>query len=331
MNPAFSRNPKPPALAGGVFTKSSRYAAYYSQGVIELMPCSSDKFYSFKYVNGHPGNTLKGKLSVVAFGVLSEVESGYPLLISEMTLLTAFRTAAVAALGAKYLARSESSHLALVGTGAQAEFMAHALKSVLPIEQISYFDRDSQAMKKFASNMQGAGVQLNPHGGIYGAVRDADMVVTATAAKRRAILLRREELKDGAHLHAMGGDCPGKTELDPNLVKQCRRVVEFAEQTRLEGEMQNLPDLPVHAELWEIVSGQKPGRENDREITLLDAVGFGLEDYSVLRVVYGLADEFGVGQTCDLIPELDDPKNLFGLLVSPYRAATNPPIKYSVR
>ncbi len=108
------------------FTQSARTATHYDAGVIELMPCSGDRYYSFKYVNGHPGNPAQGKLSVVAIGVLAEVDTGYPLLISEMTLLTALRSAAVAALGARYLARQDTSHLALIGTGAQAEFLVEA-------------------------------------------------------------------------------------------------------------------------------------------------------------------------------------------------------------
>ena len=104
------------------FYKSPRHATHYPQGVIELMPISDKQWYSFKYVNGHPSNTHQNKLCVVAVGMLSDAQNGYPLLLSEMTLLTALRTAATGALGAKYLARKNSSNLAIIGTGAQAEF-----------------------------------------------------------------------------------------------------------------------------------------------------------------------------------------------------------------
>lgn len=312
------------------FTRSSRHATHYGNGVIELMPCSNERFYSFKYVNGHPGNPAQNKLSVVAFGVLAEVDTGYPLLISEMTLLTAMRTAAVAALGARYLARQESSHLALIGTGAKAEFLVAALRLVLPVEEISYFDTDAGAMQKFADNMHGQGLRLHPLSAVYGAVADADMIVTATAAKRRVDLLSRYQLRDGAHIHAMGGDCPGKTELSPELVKQCKRVVEYTAQTRQEGEIQNLPDISVHAELWELIRGIKTGRTNDHEITLFDAVGYALEDYSALRLIYRLADELSIGREVALIPELENPKNLFGLTASPNRSAISSRIQCRV-
>ncbi len=119
------------------------------------------------------------------------------------------------------------------------------------------------------------------------------------------------------------GDCPGKTELDPELVKQCKRVVEYIEQTRHEGEIQNLPGIGVHAELWELITGHKTGRANAHEITLFDAVGYALEDYSALRVIYRLADELNIGRDLELIPDLEDPKNLFGLTAAPNRLDIN--------
>lgn len=109
------------------FHKSPRHATHYPHGVIELMPCADDTYYAFKYVNGHPGNPQQGKLSVFGLGMLTDVASGYPLLLSEMTLLTAIRTAATAALAADYLARAESNRLGIIGTGAQAEFLILAI------------------------------------------------------------------------------------------------------------------------------------------------------------------------------------------------------------
>jgi len=313
------------------FHLSARHATHYPHGVIELMPCSDDRLYSFKYVNGHPGNTAQGRLSVVAFGVLAEVSSGYPLLIAEMTLLTALRTAAVAALGARYLARASSRHLALIGCGAQGEFLVHALGCVLPLEQVSFFDPDGAAMRKFSTNLGPSGLQLRPCKGIDAALEQADVIVTATAAKRRQVLLHQGQVPAGTHIHALGGDCPGKTELDPALVADSKRVVEYLPQTREEGELQNLPEPGVHAELWELVSGNKPGREDPAEITLFDAVGFALEDFSILRLVQRLAQEMGLGRALQLIPELNDPKDLFGLIASPNSASSSSRTRSRVR
>jgi len=296
------------------FYKSPRHATHYPQGVIELMPISDKDLYSFKYVNGHPINTRDNKLCVVAIGMLSDARNGYPLMISEMTLLTAFRTAATGALGAKYLARKESKNLAIIGTGAQAEFQIRAFNTLFPIEAVTFYDIDAEAMNKFSHNLAMQNFQLLPCSTIRQCVKNADIIVTATAAKKRVNLFSLDDLKPGAHIHAMGGDCPGKTEFDAQTLKHSKVVVEYLEQSLLEGEIQQGDQSMVYSELWEIVKGNKPARENAQEFTFFDSVGFALEDYSILRLVYQLANEQSVGTAADLIPQLDDPKNLFGLL-----------------
>src|SRR5450432_1408427 len=102
------------------FDKSARHATHSSGGVIELMPTCDGQLYSFKYVNGHPKNTAQGLLTVTAFGVLSDVATGYPVLLSEMTFMTALRTAAVSALAATRMARTSSRVMAMIGNGAQS-------------------------------------------------------------------------------------------------------------------------------------------------------------------------------------------------------------------
>ncbi|MFT5608229.1 MAG: ornithine cyclodeaminase, partial [Parvicella sp.] len=136
-----------------LFDKTPRVAAHSDQGVIELMPTSDGELYGFKYVNGHPKNMKEGLQTVTAFGVLSEVSTGYPLLFSEMTILTAFRTAATSAMAAKYLARKDSKCMALIGNGAQAEFQALAFKSIVGIEELRLFDVDPVATDKFIFNL----------------------------------------------------------------------------------------------------------------------------------------------------------------------------------
>jgi ornithine cyclodeaminase len=296
------------------FYKSARHATHYAHGVIELMPCSDDSLYAFKYVNGHPGNTAEGKLSVIAIGQLSEVASGYPLMICEMTLLTAFRTAAVGVLAASYLARPESEVLAVIGTGAQSEFQVLGFNSVFPLRQIRFFDLDAGAMRKFARNLSAYPLELVQCRSIKEAVREADIIVTGTAAKKRQSLFALEDVAPGTHIQAMGGDCPGKTELGHVLLSAAKLIVEYTPQALVEGEVQQCDASHIHAELWELVSGHKPGRENAREITVFDAVGFALEDFSALRLAYELACEHHLGTEMPLIPDLDDPKDLFGLL-----------------
>ncbi len=298
------------------FKKSPRHASHFSKGVIELMPCSDQQYYSFKYVNGHPGNPELGKSSVVALGVLSDMVTGYPLMISEMTILTAIRTAATAALGLKYLARRNSTKLALIGTGAQAEFLVYALSTVMTIEELRCFDIDPAALCKFLHNMADRKSILVPTQNIADAIKTADVVVTATADKRQTHLFSEGQITDGVHIHAMGGDCPGKTELDPALLERSKIVVEYLDQTQFEGEIQNLSKVTIHAELWEIICGQKCGRVDPDEITLFDSVGVAVEDFSILKLIYDLAAQMNIAKEVDVIPNMDNPKDLFSQLSS---------------
>ncbi|HFD11037.1 MAG TPA: ornithine cyclodeaminase [Crenotrichaceae bacterium] len=296
------------------FQLSPRHAVHFKDGVIELMPCADNDFYTFKYVNGHPQNPQFDKLCVVAIGQISDCRTGYPLLLSEMTLLTAVRTAAVGALVAQYLSRAKVESLAMIGTGTQAEFQVIAFHHVFPFQTLYYYDIDPFAMQKFSYNLASMPFQIIPCRSIIEAVVNSDIVITATAAKARQKLFSIEDIQPGTHIHAMGGDCPGKTEFSAELVRQCKVVVEYIPQSIEEGELQQCMDYAIHAEVWELVCGIKPGRVDNQEITLFDSVGFALEDYSILRVVDQLARQYQLGTEFHMLPELADPKNLFVLL-----------------
>lgn len=298
------------------FHLSPRHATYYPQGVIELMPCADNEFYTFKYVNGHPSNIRNGKLSVAAIGQISDAGNGYPLMLCDMTLLTAIRTAATSVLAASYLARSNAKSLTVIGTGAQAEFQTIAFAEHYALETVRYYDIDSTAMSKFARNLANRTFELKPCGNIGEAVHGADIVTTATAAKHRQTLFTLQDIAPGTHINAIGGDCPGKTELPAELLKQVKLVVEYTPQSLIEGEIQQGDAGLIHAELVELVCRTKIGRDNNREITLFDSVGFALEDFSILRIVYKLATEFKFGTEIAMLPEVDDPKDLFGFLAS---------------
>lgn len=295
------------------FDLAPRLANHSAGGVIELMPIADARTYSFKFVNGHPGNTRLGKQTVVAFGVLADMATGYPLLVSEMTVLTALRTAATSALAASVLARPGSRSMALIGTGAQAEFQALAFKTVIGIDEIRLFDVDPAAVAKARANLDDCGLRLVCAGSVAEAVAGADIVTTATADKARATILSPDLVEPGQHLNAIGGDCPGKTELHADILRRTRTVVEYEPQTRIEGEIQQMPaDYPV-AELWRVLRGEASGRVAAADITLFDSVGFALEDFSALHCLRQIA---GAGPDLDLIPDVSDPKDLFGSVFS---------------
>jgi ornithine cyclodeaminase len=297
------------------FEKCARLANHSVDGVIELMPISDASLYAFKYVNGHPKNTQAGMLTVMAFGALACVDSGEPLLLSEMTLTTAIRTAATSVLAARYLARDNARSMALIGNGSQSEFQALAFHTVLGINEIRLFDIDPQATRKLVANLAGfPDLRLIVSNSVADAVRGADIVTTVTADKAYATILTPDMIEPGMHLNAVGGDCPGKTELHRQIVEQARVIVEYEPQSRIEGEIQHLPiDSPV-TEFWRVVNGEIAGREHAEQVTLFDSVGFALEDYSALRYVLDVAERLQIGSVIHLVPELDDPKNLFSLI-----------------
>ena len=296
------------------FEKCARVANHSTDGVIELMPISDAKTYAFKYVNGHPKNTAIGLPCVMAFGVLADVDTGIPEFMSELTLSTALRTAAMSAVAAQALARPNSKCMALIGNGAQSEFQALAFHYLLGIEEIRLYDSDPKATEKLLANLQSSGLRLTVCASVSEAVRGADIVTTVTADKTNAAILTPDQIEPGMHINGVGGDCPGKTELHPDVLRLSSVFVEYEPQTRIEGDLQHLPaDFPV-TELWQVLGGQTPGRAHAQEITLFDSVGFALQDYSALRFMRDAAQELGLGQVVSLIPELVNPKDLFVLL-----------------
>jgi len=300
------------------FDKSARLAAHSKDGVIELMPIADADTYTFKYVNGHPKNTARGLPTVMAFGVLAKVDSGFPLLISELTLTTALRTAATSAVAARALARPDSRTMALIGNGAQSEFQALAFHHLLGIEEIRLFDIDASATAKLVRNLQNnpdaAGLRLVVCASTREAVLGCDIVTTVTADKTNATIISADMLAPGVHINGVGGDCPGKTEIHPDVLRAAKVFVEYEPQTRVEGDLQHLPADFAVTELWQVLSGQQSGRDSDAQITMFDSVGFAMEDFSALRYMHDLAHTLEVGDAIALIPELDNPKDLYQLV-----------------
>jgi len=298
------------------FTRVPRLAEHQPHGVIELMPTSDGQRFAFKYVNGHPVNPTRGLQTVAAFGVLADVETGYPLLVAEMTLLTALRTAATSALAARLLARDDCSVGAFLGVGAQAEFQALALREATGVDLLRVHDPDPGAVAKLLRNLAPYGFEVEVCRTAEQAVREADLVTTCTAAKRHAGVLSLPMVKPGVHVNALGGDCPGKTELTVDLLRAASVFVEHEPQTRLEGDVQQLEPTFEVTELWRVVRGVAPGRTSADEITVLDSVGFAVEDFSVLTYAWDAVADTDLVREIDLVAAPEDPKDLFGAYVA---------------
>ena len=300
------------------FDKSARTAAHSASGVIELMPVADAQDYAFKYVNGHPHNPQLGLPTVMAFGALADVATGMPRFVSELTLTTALRTAATSAMAAKHLARKDSRSMALIGNGSQSEFQALAFVGLLGVRELRLFDIEKNASSKLLRNIEfhlhEYGAQVRICGSVEEAVHGADIVTTVTADKTYATILTPEMIEPGMHINAVGGDCPGKTELHADILKRSSIFVEYTPQTRIEGEIQQLDaDHPV-TEVWQVLTGEAEGRRDAREITLFDSVGFAIEDFSALRYVHDRVRKGAPHVLLDMLADPDDPRDLFGML-----------------
>ena len=294
------------------FAMSARLASHSTTGVIELMPVSNALRYAFKYVNGHPANTARGLYTVMAFGVMADVDTGYPILLSELTVATALRTCATSLMAARVLARPDARRMALIGNGAQSEFQALAFHCHLGIDEIAVYDVDPGATDKLIRNLADCpALRITRAASTAEAVRGADIVTTVTADKAYATIVTADMIEPGMHINAIGGDCPGKTELHADVLRAASVFVEYEPQTRIEGEIQQLPaEFPV-VDLWRVLAGTAPGRESPQQVTVFDSVGFALEDYSTLRYVLAQAEQRGLGIKVELVPAADDPKDLF--------------------
>ena len=297
-----------------LFDKTPRVAAHSPVGVIELMPTSDGEQYAFKYVNGHPTNTKAGLQTVTAFGLLADVATGYPTLLSEMTVLTAIRTAATSAMVAKHLAPKGARTMAMIGNGAQSEFQSLAMKAVVGIDTVRLYDIDRAATQKAARNLAGQGLHVVTCATPEEAMEGAEIITTCTADKQFATILNDNMVGEGVHINAIGGDCPGKTELAPAILHRSSIFVEYPAQTRVEGEIQQLDEDHPVTELWQVIRGEAEGRVSARQITLFDSVGFAIEDFSALRYVRDRLEGTQLFDRPDILADPDDPRDLFGML-----------------
>ncbi len=296
------------------FDKTPRIASHSAEGVIELMPTSDGETYGFKYVNGHPKNMAEGLQTVTAFGLLADVDTGYPVLLTEMTMLTALRTAATSAVVARALAPKGAKTMAMIGNGAQSEFQSIAMQAIAGVSEVRLYDIDPAATAKCAANLAGSGLKVTACKTAEDAIEGAQILTTCTADKAYATILTDNMVGAGVHINAIGGDCPGKTEIAPAILKRGDIFVEYPPQTRIEGDIQQLADDHPVTEIWQVLSGQAQGRTSDKQITIFDSVGFAIEDFSALRFVRDRIEGTPYFHPLDLLADPNDPRDLYGML-----------------
>jgi ornithine cyclodeaminase len=173
-------------------------------------------------------------------------------------------------------------------------------------------------MRNLHANPDAAGLRVRACASSAEAVRGADIVTTITADKTNAAIITQGMLEPGMHINAVGGDCPGKTEIHPAVLRASQVFVEYEPQTRTEGDIQQMPADFAVTELWQVLAGFKTGRSSASQVTVFDSVGFAMEDFSALRFIRDAALRLGLGDPIALIPALDNPKDLYQL-VKPQR------------
>jgi len=288
------------------------YIYYDSIGDLRVMPCylSHLKISSVKLVNVHPQNRKYGLPTVMAVIALINPETGFPKAIMGGTWITAMRTCAAGAIAAKYLARSDSKIVAIIGAGIQGRTQVMGLSAVIPsLEEIKVYDVNKEIARdfiRFVKEKYGSKYRLVISGSPREAVENADIVITATPS--RSPIIMREWTREGMHFTCIGADAPGKEELDPRILKHASKiVVDDVEQAIHSGEI-NVPlsrgilrREDIYGELGEIVTGVKPGRESPTEITVFASTGLAVQDAVTAELVYRKALEKGIGLKIEFI------------------------------
>lgn len=267
-------------------------------GDFRAMPAFLDGSAGVKWVNAHPRNPEKHNLPTVrALYILSDPDTASPLAILDGTLLTAWRTGAAGGVASKFLAKKAPRTLGLVGCGVQARVFIDAHRAIYGELELLLADASEAAAKALQAEKGGRIVSLQEACG-------ADIVCTSTPV--RSPIVKREWIRPGTHINAMGADAPGKQELDARILTDGRVFIDDTEQATHSGEV-NVPlhdglfkEEQIAGTLGEVVAGKKPGRSGD-EITVFDSTGLALQDVALARALYDVALKRGVGQQLDIV------------------------------
>jgi alanine dehydrogenase len=278
-----------PATAGGLHVKAAglgRDRLYLAVKINANFPANPER---------HRLPTIQGLLT------LHDGEDGRPLAVMDSMEITALRTAAATAVAARHLARDEASLVAICGCGTQAAYQVRALAAVRPVRRVLCHDREAGRAQRLAELLsEEPGLTALAVGDARTALRSAEIIVTCTPAQ--SAFVGPEDVSPGAFVAAVGADHPEKQEIAPELMARARLVVDSLDQAAAMGDLHHALEAgalgreDVHAELWEVASGRKPGRASAEEITLFDSTGIALEDVAAAAWVYERALASGRGQ-----------------------------------
>ncbi len=270
-------------------------------GDFRAMPGRIGQDVGVKWVNSHPENPEKyGLPSVMGLIIYSDIRTGYPLAIMDGTLITQYRTGAAGGIASKYLANPGSESLGMVGCGTQAITQFLFINHVMKLRRVKLYDIRRENALRLRSIVLAENPECKVEITDVKEACSADIVVTTTPS--RSPVVRNEWIKAGTHINAIGADAEGKQELDPEILKRARIVVDEITQASHSGEI-NVPlkrglisEEDIYGELGEIITGRKRGRESEDEITVFDSTGLAIQDIAVAGEIYRFAINNNLGR-----------------------------------
>jgi len=289
----------------------ARAEFFFPKGTMESMPAKDENYFGCKIVNTHLQNPFTYNLpTIIACGVLVDGETGFPLLLTESTILTALRTGTASAIATKYLARKDSHTVGVIGNGAQSIPQLHAVSLVRDIRKVYAYDTDRDAsisFKKTVEKMFGIEVIIADE---EVTSRESDILITVTCKEKNTPpVVLSKWVKNGTHINAVGGDSPNKVELEKSLIERSKLVVDFKDQAVYEGEAQQVSQDRIHSDLAHVVSNNITRLDN--EVTIFDSVGFAMEDLVTYKMIYDLAIKEKVGKRINIASRPKFIKNLY--------------------
>ena len=295
---AFRRHAEGRTLGPGVLGVPAARGGFHIKAAGLLGPRS---YFAAKTNANFPENPRRfGLPTIRGTVVLADAETGEPLAMMDSASVTALRTGAATAVAAKHLARADSRAATVVGCGAQGEIQLAAIAAVLPLERAWVLDTDQARAEGLAARARAdLGLRVSVATDLRAALRESDVCVTCTPSRRPLVF--RGDVAAGTFVAAVGADSQGKQELEPALVASSTLVVDVLEQCAEIGELQHalaaglMTRTDVHAELADVVTGRRPGRTRDDEITIFDSSGTALQDVAAAIAVYDHALARGRG------------------------------------
>jgi alanine dehydrogenase len=254
-----------------------------------------------KWVNSHPENPDRHDLpTVMGTMIYSEPATALPLSVMDGTTLTRLRTGAAAAVATRYLAREDASSLGLVGAGIQAYSQLEAIAEVRPVREVVVADRDPEAVAEFRERY---GRAYEVREGSVAEAAACDVVSTTTPVREPIV----DDVGEHTHVNAMGADAEGKHEIADGVLTDAKIVIDDYDQCTHSGEI-NVPwsqgvlgEEDIHAELAEVVAGERSGRESGDGVTVFDSTGLAIQDVAAAHVVYERACAEGAGTEFALV------------------------------